>query len=124
MIPSHPSTALLSLSKGAAISRKTIISKTMVRGASIDKPSSDKWKDESRVLSSNETKAAGGIQRESLRRNCFLKQEGLKVGGMGHPCCQNPSETCTGTSGRKGGGCLVQQEMLYVIKIIFYLEIQ
>lgn len=35
MIPSHSTTALLSFSKGAAISRKTI-NETMVRGSSKD----------------------------------------------------------------------------------------
>lgn len=104
MIPSHSTTALLSLMKGEAISRKTINNETMV---SIDESSTDKWKEESRVWSSNETKAAGGIQRESFRRNCFLKQAGRKVGGMGQPGCQNPSETRTSTSGRKGGGLSV-----------------
>lgn len=29
----------------------------------------------------NEARAAGGTQRESFRRNCFLKWEGCKVGG-------------------------------------------
>lgn len=123
MILGHSTTALLSLSKGAAISRKTINNETMVRGPSKDEPTTDNGKEESRVWSLNETKAAGGIQRESFRRNCFQKLAGRQVGGMGHPGCQKPSETCTSTSGRKGGGGWVQQEMLYVRKIIFYLKI-